>query len=122
MTNKTAAAVFSTAAKLRNLAMETYLHAAALLLVGATLMPALADSALSPVYRPLTNLNGIVNPPLPSPRLYGGKTEMLRWTAQTPSEIASPHMTPFQVCKATHTMDPNAGANRSPDGSYNPTW
>jgi hypothetical protein len=106
--------------------MKTYLHAAALLLAGATLMPALADSssgsAFSPVYRPLTNLSGIVNPPLPPPRLYGGKTEKLRWTAQTPSEIAPSHMTPFQVCKATHTMDPNAGANCSPDGSYNLIW
>jgi hypothetical protein len=88
MTNKMVAAVLSTAAKQRTLVMKTYLHAAALLLVGAALMPALADSS----------------------------------SAQTPSGIALSHMTPFQVCKAKHTMDPNGGANCSPDGSYNPIW
>jgi hypothetical protein len=100
--------------------MKTFLHAAALLLASATLMPALADSSSDSAFSP--DLNGIVNPSLPSPRLYGGKTEKLRWTAQTSSEIAPSHMTPFQVCKATHTMDPNAGANCSPDGTYNPIW
>jgi hypothetical protein len=96
--------------------MKTYLHGAALLLVGtvATLTPALAaSSSFDSTYRLLTEGPKVMNPP--PPRVYAGETQKLRWTAPTPSE--SP-LTPYQECKATHTMDPAAGVNCLPNGFY----
>jgi hypothetical protein len=94
--------------------MRTYLHGAALLLVGivAILTPALAaNSSLDPTYRQLMEDPKLTNPP--PPQVYAGETQ--KSMAPTPSESA---LTPYQECKATHTMDPAAGANCLPNGFY----
>jgi hypothetical protein len=96
--------------------MRTYLHGAALLLVGivAILTPALAaSSSLDPTYRQLMENPKATNPP--PPQVYAGETQKSPWTAPGPSESA---LTPYQECKATHTMDPAAGANCLPNGFY----
>jgi hypothetical protein len=96
--------------------MRTYLHGAALLLVGivAILTPALAaNSSLDPTYRQLMEDPKLTNPP--PPQVYAGETQKSPWMAPTPSESA---LTPYQECKATHTMDPAAGANCLPNGFY----
>jgi hypothetical protein len=97
--------------------MRTYLHGAALLLVGivAIVTPAAlaASSSLETTYRQLMEDPKVTNPP--PPQVYAGKTQKSPWTAPTPSESA---LTPYQECKATHTMDPAAGANCLPNGFY----
>jgi hypothetical protein len=96
--------------------MRSYLHGAAFLLVGfvATLTPALAaSSSLDPTYRLLMEDQKEMNPP--PPQVHAGETQKSRWTAPTSSESTP---TPYQECKATHTMDPAAGANCLPNGFY----
>jgi hypothetical protein len=95
--------------------MRTYLHGVALLLVGtvATLTPAPAASPLSnPTYRLLMEDPKVMNSP-------PGETQELRWTAPAPGMSA---LTPYQKCKATHTMDPVAGVNCLPNGFYRDTF